>query len=68
LYCSVLTDWIFYTAMSLLTDCFALEYPYWLIVCTGISLLNAMWCTGIFLLAKCFVLQYPYWINFCTGI
>ena len=32
-YC--LTDCVFGTALSLLTTYFVLEYPYWLILCTG---------------------------------
>jgi hypothetical protein len=51
----------FCTEMSLLTDYFTLEYPYWLTFLYWNIPTDGLFCTGISLLANFFVLKYPYW-------
>ena len=45
-----------FALIFLMAECVILKYPYWLNICTGISLLDEYVCTGTSLLAAYFVL------------
>jgi hypothetical protein len=54
---------MFWTGISLLTEYFILEYPWWLNVLNWNILTDWIFYTGISLEAECFEQKYPYWLN-----